>query len=129
MEKNKLGWIINGCLVGATVITSVVFPNPAVIFPVVAGAALTGTIQSMFTIVESKGEREQRERRTQVKQVATNEKNQKPQKVFESLHSNENQAKFKGNHTHPSDNKKINTNKLESKNNKNETKIESEREF
>ena len=36
MEKHKLGWLINGCLVGATIITGIIFPNPAVIFPVVA---------------------------------------------------------------------------------------------
>lgn len=106
MEKHKLGWLINGVLVIGAVATSVIFPNPAVIFPVVAGATLTGTIQSMFTIVESKEEREHRERRTHAKQIATSENSPKPQKVYESLHSNENQATFKGNHTQLLDNRR-----------------------
>ena len=120
MEKHKLGWLINGCLVGATIITGIIFPNPAVIFPVVAGAALTGTVQSMFTIVESKGEREHRERRTHAKQVATNESGPKPQKVYESLHSNENQATFKGNHTQLLDNRRSTITKPEVKQYKSE---------
>lgn len=99
MEKHKLGWLINGILAIGTIATSIIFPNPAIIFPVVAGATLTGTIQSMFTIVESKDEREYRERKTHLKQIATSEDNPKPQKTYENLHSNENQATFKGNHT------------------------------
>ena len=100
MEKNKLGWLINGCLVGATVITSIIFPNPAIIFPVVAGATLTGTIQSIFTIVESKEEKEDRERKELIRiaSVEQAENNLKPEKVYESLHSNSKQANFSGNH-------------------------------
>ena len=120
MEKRKLGWLINGCLLGATVITGIIFPNPAVIFPVVAGAALTGTVQSIFTIAESKGEREDRERRTQVKQVATSESGPKPQKVYENLHENENQATFKGNHTQLLDNRRSTITKPEIKQYKSE---------
>lgn len=101
MEKQKIGWLINGCLAGLTIVTGIIFPNPAVIFPVTAVAALTGTIQSMFTIVETGDERKQREMRAQVKIIATNEdknSNQEPQNIFESLHSNEKQATFKGEH-------------------------------
>lgn len=115
MEKHKLGWLVNGVLVIGAVATSVIFPNPAVIFPVVAGATLTGTIQSMFTIVESKGEREHRERNTHAKQIATSENSLKPQKVYESLHSNENQATFKGNHTQLLDNRRSTITKPEVK--------------
>lgn len=115
MEKHKLGWLINGCLVGATVITGIIFPNPVVIFPVVAGAVLTGTLQSMFTIAESKGERENRERRTQIKQVVTSEGGEKPQKVYENLHNNKNQAIFKGNHTQLLDNRRSTITKSEVK--------------
>ena len=120
MEKHKLGWLINGCLVGSSVITGIIFPNPAVIFPVVAGAALTGTVQSMFTIVESKGEREHRERRAQAKQVAISESGSKPQKVYESLHANQNQAIFKGNHTQLLDNRRSTITKPEVKQYKSE---------
>ena len=95
MEKNKLGWLINGLLIVGTIATSIIFPNPAVIFPIVAATTLIGTIQSMFTIVESKAERERREKRTHVKQITTSENSPKPQKVYESLHSNENQATFR----------------------------------
>lgn len=99
MEKHKLGWLINGALVVGTIVIGAIFPNPAVIFPVVAGAALTGTVQSMFTIAESKGEREERERRTHAKQIAASENGIKPQKEYQGLHSNKNQATFKGEHT------------------------------
>ena len=106
MEKHKLGWLINGVLVIGAVATSIIFPNPAVIFPVVAGAALTGTIQSMFTIVETKGEREHREKVNHLKQISISENSPKLQKVYNNLHSNENQATFKGNHTQILDNRR-----------------------
>jgi len=100
MEKNKLGWLINCVLTIGVIGTSVIFPNPAIIFPVVAGATLTGTIQSMFTIVESKEEKEDRERKELIRiaSVEKAENNLKPEKVYESLHSNSKQANFSGNH-------------------------------
>ena len=120
MNKKQIGWIINGVLTVGSVVTGVIFPNPAVIFPVVAGASLTGTVQSMFTIVESKGEKESRERRTQVKQVVTSESGIKPQKMYENLHKNENQATFKGKHAQLLDNRRSTITKPEVKQYKSE---------
>ena len=123
MNKNQVGWIINGVLTVGAVVTSIVFPNPAVIFPVVAGATTIGTIQSIFTVVETRGEKEEkagkriyiasekqsdrasRERdnigEKQYIRMATQEdskSNPSPAKVYENLHSNPQQARFSGHH-------------------------------
>ena len=123
MNKKQIGWIINGVLTVGAVVTSIAFPNPAVIFPVVAGATTIGTLQSIFTVVETRGEKEEksgkriyiasenqddrasRERdnigEKQYIRMATQEdskSNPNPTKVYESLHSNPQQAKFSGHH-------------------------------
>lgn len=123
MNKKQVGWIINGILIAGAVVTSLIFPNPAIIFPVVASCASMGTLQSIFTIVETRGEREERagkrncvvseeqidrssrERENlgekQYVRMATQEdynSNPSPAKVYESLHSNTNKATFSGTH-------------------------------
>lgn len=123
MNKKQVGWIINGVLTAGAVVTSFIFPNPAIIFPVVAGCASVGTLQSIFTIVETRGEKEERagkrvyvvsedqidrasrERENigdkQYIRMATQEdskSNPSPVKVYENLHSNPQQAKFSGHH-------------------------------
>ena len=127
MNKKQIGWIINGVLTVGAVVTSIAFPNPAIIFPVVAGATTIGTLQSIFTVVETRGEKEERAGKRiiiasenqndrasrerdnigekQYIRMATQEdskSNPAPAKVYENLHSNPQQAKFSGNHrTYP----------------------------
>lgn len=123
MNKKQIGWIINGVLTVGAIATSIVFPNPAIIFPVVAGATTIGTLQSIFTVVETRGEKEEKTGRRiylasedqndrasrekdnigekQYIRMATQEdvkSNPSPAKVYKNLHSNSQQAKFSGHH-------------------------------
>ena len=123
MNKKQIGWIINGVLTVGAVVTSIAFPNPAVIFPVVAGATTIGTLQSIFTVVETRGEKEERagkriiiasrnqndrasrERdnigeKQYIRMASQEDSNSNPNatNVYENLHSNPQQAKFSGNH-------------------------------
>ncbi len=99
MEKRTLGWLINGCLLGGAIATSIMFPNPEVIFPVVAVASLTGTIQSFFTVAETRTEKEEELRKKSHKYfISIDENAPDAKKVYENLHTNENHATFKGDH-------------------------------
>ena len=46
-----------------TVVTSIAIPNPAVIFPVVAGAATIGILQSIFNVIETRSEKRRKSRK------------------------------------------------------------------
>ena len=100
MSKRILGWLINGLLFAGVLVTGVIFPIPEVFIPVWVGALLVGTIQSCFTIVETKPEKHLGESKPFLN-MSSNEdskSNPEPVKAYEDLHSATNTATFLGNH-------------------------------
>ena len=136
MSKKQIGWIINGILAAAAIITSFIIPNPLVILSVFTGATVLALTQSIFTVVETRGEKLERSGiRVNIASDNQNEKasrerenmrakeyirmasqensesNPNPVKVYEDLHSNPQQAHFSGHHrTYPSGNNESNLN-------------------
>ena len=99
MKTSTIGNIITGAIAGISVGLCLAFPNPLAIMSIVAGGTVSAVVTQVFTM-KTRGQREYE--RSIDKEFLKVENNQSavytPQKEYQKLHSNTQQATFKGVH-------------------------------